>query len=743
MKKGAFFNIFSVILAVSLLFNCTAAAFAYDDPSAAEAADPSAGSSDAEAAASPAGSSDAEASDSSADISETTTDSDAAAETTAAVRASTVITREDGQMSISRRTRNHLTPMGSDDWTILIYMCGSDLESNEGCATRDIKEMMAATFGDNINIVIETGGAKKWSSDVVSTKNIGRYTVENHNLKLLEELPAANMADPETLSDFISWGVKNYGAAHMGLIFWDHGGGSISGVCFDEKNFNDSLSLKKIDAALTAVYDQMTDDFEFIGFDACLMGTLETASTLVPYARYMYASEEREPGTGWDYTRILNYLAGHPNANGRELGIYQADSYFASASAHYNGALTFSIIDLDELDNFILLFDDVAREIYNSENFTEISRSGQKTDSFGSNSRAEGYTNMIDLAQLIQAVREYAPSADDALTALGNTVIYTQNSGQHKNAGGLAAYYPLSVRGAAELSTFREVCPSAYYLAFVDKVAYGSTGGDVETYDNSYLFADTENTMNITYLPDETITIIDEDIVTSPECPLNITGIYINEEGSLEIDFGDMDAFAFATCMLYYRYYLNEEHTEWMDAYMGEDDDVFIDEENLLVEDDFYASWVTLNGYPLPLDIIAQYDDISLYTCRINLNGDRTNLHLSYDWQTDSFSVLGTWDDVDTETGMVARADTTPLEDGDRIELIYEYIDQDGNNYESVANTITVDGELKVTYSRLPAGSYLYGFCFYDIYGGWWVTDCVKYIVTEDNTFYIDLTGEN
>ena len=46
-------------------------------------------------------------------------------------------------------------------------------------------------------------------------------------------------------------------------------------MCFDELNENDSLSLEEIDPALTSVYDKMTDKFAFIGFDACLMATVD------------------------------------------------------------------------------------------------------------------------------------------------------------------------------------------------------------------------------------------------------------------------------------------------------------------------------------------------------------------------------------------------------------------------------------------------------------------------------------
>ena len=66
--------------------------------------------------------------------------------------------------------------------------------------------------------------------------------------------------------------------------------------------------MSEIDAALLSVFGSMTDKFEFIGFDACLMGTIETANIMASYADYMYGSQEMEPGSGWDYESIGSFL---------------------------------------------------------------------------------------------------------------------------------------------------------------------------------------------------------------------------------------------------------------------------------------------------------------------------------------------------------------------------------------------------------------------------------------------------
>ncbi len=50
---------------------------------------------------------------------------------------------------------------GQDQVTVMIYMNGSNLESEYGCATTDIKEMLSADLDDKVSVVIQTMGTRK------------------------------------------------------------------------------------------------------------------------------------------------------------------------------------------------------------------------------------------------------------------------------------------------------------------------------------------------------------------------------------------------------------------------------------------------------------------------------------------------------------------------------------------------------------------------------------------------------
>ncbi|MDY4681610.1 MAG: clostripain-related cysteine peptidase, partial [Lachnospiraceae bacterium] len=161
------------------------------------------------------------------------------------------------------------TIAGSTDpgWTIMVYLCGSDLESSSGMASMNLEEMCSAVIPDNVNVLVETGGSSAWYWDGIETDVLGRYQVVDGSLEEAETAELASMGDPSTLTDFIQWGMDNYPSEHYGVILWDHGGGNADGVCYDELYDGDNLTLPELGSALSDTGSTL----DFIGFDACLM----------------------------------------------------------------------------------------------------------------------------------------------------------------------------------------------------------------------------------------------------------------------------------------------------------------------------------------------------------------------------------------------------------------------------------------------------------------------------------------
>ena len=150
----------------------------------------------------------------------------------------------------------------NDTWLIQWYLCGSDLESNYGCATNDLQELLKVKLPANISVVIQTGGSKIWQNDTMSNTAIGRYLYDSNGLQLLETLPDAGMGDVNTLTDFVRYGKEKFSVDHRVFVFWDHGGGSVRGLCFDERTSN-GLSVNDLTEAFGAVYNPSSENHPF------------------------------------------------------------------------------------------------------------------------------------------------------------------------------------------------------------------------------------------------------------------------------------------------------------------------------------------------------------------------------------------------------------------------------------------------------------------------------------------------
>ena len=134
----------------------------------------------------------------------------------------------------------------------MVYMCGTDLESRSGMATSDLQEMAAANLSDNVNIIVYTGGCTRWRVSGISNTVNQIYQLRNGQLNTLEKnYGTGSMTNPSTLTGFIQYCKKNFKADRYDLIFWDHGGGSISGYGYDE-NYprSGSMNLANIQKAV-------------------------------------------------------------------------------------------------------------------------------------------------------------------------------------------------------------------------------------------------------------------------------------------------------------------------------------------------------------------------------------------------------------------------------------------------------------------------------------------------------------
>lgn len=339
------------------------------------------------------------------------------------------------------------TPTPTDDeWTIMVYMCGADLESDSrdgGYASKDIEEIRKTlNQPDNVNIIIETGGAASWKSNIiggsgtrkVTAGELGRYHIENNNFVKDGKVDNANMGDKDTLKSFLNWGFETYPANKYGLILWNHGG-AMEGVCFDENYGNDGLTADEIDYAVTNARSKngISDKLEFLTYDACIMAIQDLAEVNSHNFKYMLSSQESEVGDGYDYDAWLPTLYSNPTTVSTKTILTEIADTFIEENKNAATDQTQSVFDLSKMSAYKTAFDNF------SSGLAGIINSQDKWNSFasivtGSNVQtyAEGEVDIYNLADSPKDI-ERSGKGKGLLTALKNDSTYSSISTQIAN----------------------------------------------------------------------------------------------------------------------------------------------------------------------------------------------------------------------------------------------------------------------------------------------------------------------
>ena len=340
----------------------------------------------------------------------------------------------------------------TDRYTVMVYMIGSNLESTNASATSDLQEMADSGIDlTKTNVVVYAGGCRRWNIGLSANRNsILDLSLPEDDRVVAQTDTAASMGSPKTLSSFIHFCEEYYPSEHYALVFWDHGGGPLWGYGYDEANKGDSLMLQELKEAMddTSFGAKDGKKLDWVGFDACLMGSLENASLWRDYANLMIASEETEPGDGWDYGFLATLNSTDDAATIAEDVLEHYHTYYeAHVTAFSNPDTTLAALDLTKtkevgkrLDALLALLTDGVGE----GSYAQINRMRRSAKSFGAAataSRAEGY-DLVDLYDFAEKLTELYPDEAKSLTqALDKLVL--NHVGNVERAHGISLYVPV------------------------------------------------------------------------------------------------------------------------------------------------------------------------------------------------------------------------------------------------------------------------------------------------------------
>ncbi len=329
-----------------------------------------------------------------------------------------------------------------DTWTVLVYIAGDN--NLEAAGLEDINEMESVLLPSNVNVVVQMDRASGYSSSDGNWTDTRRGAISHDNNSTvvssnLQSIGETNSGAMSTLQEFINWGSSNFAAQHYALVVWDHGGGALYGTCQDGGSSNSSLSLDEVSQAILGSSLRRVD---LLGFDACLMGMVDQAVEAKSYASVLVASEQSEPGDGWDYQATLTQLANNANSSASEL----AGEIVASYGRSYGNTQTLSAIDLsrmDSLETCINSFVD-AMQSASSADWAAVKRAAGLAWKADSNTSSFPYVDLGNfMGQIVAqspalAIRTAAQAVEDAVQA---SVLRKVGS---SSADGLTVVLPVS-----------------------------------------------------------------------------------------------------------------------------------------------------------------------------------------------------------------------------------------------------------------------------------------------------------
>ena len=363
---------------------------------------------------------------------------------------------------------------------LAVYMVGSDLEEEDMAGTIDLAELIEGydrLRGDEVEVVVAFGGANKdgWRgmkfADIRQLQDDledGEFGNEAGDEAYLYQDAGGNMGDESSLEwflDYLGEGYVNFDRRF--LVFWDHGN-SYRGFGGDT-NFNgDELSMDEMERAFL---NGGAGKFDLIGFDACLMASMEVAKVIAPHAEYMIASEELEPGHGWLWSYVIQAYAEEDDVV--EVGTRIVNNFVQDVHEYKDIGKTLSLLDLDEYDRVVAALNPVVssfgEHLLSSYEYSDSLIHGAiRVRSYGESER-ENTRVAVDLKHFTRLLGEKSPSPeidarlDGLANAIDRFVVHSMHDGSRPNSFGVSIDAPENTE-----AEYRDYKVNDVWLGFQD-----------------------------------------------------------------------------------------------------------------------------------------------------------------------------------------------------------------------------------------------------------------------------------
>ena len=598
---------------------------------------------------------------------------------------------------------------------------GETVATDPGAASVDIGEMTSEKWSDNIRIVIQTGGATRWSNPMVNPNRTQRFVYYKGELEEVYDQPIERVTEPKTLTSFLKFCKEEYPADHNMLVLWNHGGASF-GYGHDSI-YGGMMSLKDIREGIEGAYEPNEKDppFDIIGYDACLMSSLEVTHAMRGFASYYAVSEETEPGEGWDYAPWLKAMTKDPTMSPAKVAQNIADSYMdfymtqnVNRGWLISNTVTFSVLDAKKAEDLYKAYCALTKKQLEDATkdrsvIAEIGRCSNKSTHLVPTDY--NHYNTIDLGNYADNMIDTYPAESSRIKKLiGETVLYHRENGSLSDTEGISVYIPGSVDDFDGmmmcLEYVYEICDDPATRALYYYKIAGCLNEDMNKY--------------VATVSDKEMPAID----LRPFVAFEKTKPKTNDTG-FEIPIDDKLQSMLQTYEVQLTHY--DKDKGLLKKY-GNDELARLDGEGNM-DCEFDGKWICLDGVPLATEVVAATASTVEYRSKVKYNG--TSAYLSFTWNRDKeeFTINGVRGVSETELAgglinglfmpdpvnyLVNSRMITQLKKGDEIAPVYETNeinpelgDEDRGKGTETGDEVIIKKRSAIKIEKLPEGRYL------------------------------------
>ncbi len=346
-------------------------------------------------------------------------------------------------------------------WTVMVYMAAdNDLED---FAPDNLNQMEAVAASPYLNVLVEVDTKTLPIQGSTTAKRLLIQPDADPNVvtsQVLADLGEIDTASPTALTSFVTWAAGAYTADRYILVMWDHGG-QYDGYATDETTSPTAIiTFTQLKTALANIETNTgIAAFDIIGFDACLMGAIETQRLVRDHANLLVGSAELEPGAGWDYTTFLNTIVANPATSSLAVAQAIAVGFLAQSAANGDNNVTLSVLDTAGNNAVLASVNSFATELQAAlglELATIAAARGTSTEYGRSNpSEPANYIEMRQFAAAMAAnssVASLRTAANAVVTAIDGSVLYRVQGALKPNHRGASIYFPKSAPDASYAS---------------------------------------------------------------------------------------------------------------------------------------------------------------------------------------------------------------------------------------------------------------------------------------------------